>query len=57
MAKRFTRREFIARTTLPVASVTALYRSPAHATDVDSVIAEYPVGMLEPVPAIRQRRQ
>ena len=57
MGEQFTRREFIARTTLAVASATALRRSPAHAADVESRIAEYPVGTIEPVPAIRQRRQ
>jgi hypothetical protein len=55
MREQLTRREFIERTTLAVASATALHPSPTNAAQVDSAIAEYPVGMLEPVPAIRQR--
>src|SRR5438128_11543203 len=57
MATQFTRRDFIALTRAAGASATALRGFPAHAAEGDSSIAEYPVGMLEPVPAIRQRPQ
>jgi len=55
--RELTRREFIERAIMAVASAAALHEAQASVGEVDSTIAEYPVGALEPVPAIRQRVQ